>query len=536
MAGEELLIKYGNAYWRYVAASKTYETSIKRGPKGTPEDFAKIAELNAAVVESDVEKSLADAILESADQDSVYVGMLSSPPVGTIVRNGLLWNLSGDQLFVPNDPIIRTRILAHCHNDPTGAHIIRDKTLAAVQQRFRWGGLTSDVELYVSTCDLCQRNKLSQRLTPGALMPLPIPDHPCREWTNDMVTGIPTTRRGNDAIQVYVERLCKIKHFVACKKSDGAKDMAAMFVNTVVRQHGVPDVIISDRDPRFTGHYYTELTRLIGTEVRMSTARHPQSDGQSEREIKTLVTSLRSYCNDHQDDWDDYLDMLELGFNSAVQSSTQMSPYELLYGMKPRLPIDVAISSLSPINPAAADRAGRMQGAMAVARRNLATAQANQVRNARRRVAAFVVGESVMLSTDGISIVGVGNKLTARYVGPFKIVKIVNANAYTIELPPQLRALHPTFDIDKLKKYHVTTKFGTRPRQFFRPPPSVLADSNGDTTWEVERIMAQRYTGRRTQYLVRWKGYPVEESTWQSRADLEGASDALQDWDDRQLA
>ena len=133
-------------------------------------------------------------------------------------------------------------------------------------------------------------------------MPLPLPDHPCEEWTNDAVTGLPKTRRGNDAIQVFVERRCKVKHFAATRKSDGAKEAADCLVHTVIRAHGVPLVLISDRDPRFTAKYYDELTRLIGVDLRMSTARHPQTDGQSEREIQTMITALRAYCNDHQDD------------------------------------------------------------------------------------------------------------------------------------------------------------------------------------------------------------------------------------------
>ena len=94
---------------------------------------------------------------------------------------------------------------------------------------------------------------------------------------------------------MYVERLSKLKHFVACRKSDGAKEMAITLVHTVVRAHGVPLRIVSDRDPRFTAPYYSELTKLIGAKVAMSTARHPQSDGQSEREIRTLTAALRAY-------------------------------------------------------------------------------------------------------------------------------------------------------------------------------------------------------------------------------------------------
>jgi transposase InsO family protein len=371
-------------------------------------------------------------------------------------------------------------------------------------------------------------------------MPLPLPERPCQEWTQDAVTGLPKTKRGHDAMQVYVERFCKLKHFAATHSTDGADAIARSFVHTVVRPHGVPESIVSDRDPRFTASFYEELTKLLGTDLHMSTARHPQSDGQSEREIRTLITALRAFCNDHQNDWDDYLDMLELGFNSTIQSSTQRSPHELLYGSKPRLPIDVALAPIVPHNPAALDRATRMQEALKFARSQLLDAQERQAVNANRhrRPDAFAVGDRVLLSTEGLTLRDFGNKLCSRFIGPFPITAVVNANAYTLALPPQLRALHPTFNIEKLKRYRDgRAAFPDRPLPHPRPPPIAPADSNGDAVWEVERVTAKRKAGRGVQYLVSWKGYPAEESTWQSRSSLlPGAADALADFEGSQLA
>ena len=274
----------------------------------------------------------------------------------------------------------------------------------------------------------------------------------------------------------------------------------------------------------------------------MSTARHAQTDGQSEREIRTLVTALRAFCNDHQNDWDDYLDMLELGFNSAIQASTQKSPFELLYGMKPRLPIDVALAPIAPKNPAAILRAERMQQALTFAREHLLTAQERQVRNAdrHRRQAAFAVGDFVLLSTEGLQLRQGSNKLCSRFVGPFKVIEVVNANAYKLDLPPQLQALHPTFNIEKLKPYRDgRALFPDRPQRFDRPPPEVDADSNGDEQFVVERIIAQRRARDRRrgfEYLVAWKGYPPEENTWECRRALADAPDALADFEHSQRA
>jgi len=527
LKGEEILVKYGVGYWRF-SRSK----SMKQDRRGML--------LAQAIADSSL-SSLTEAMLAAALKDDAYQQRMKDKlEVGfTVMRahNGeLLYD--GDRLVIPADQELKTRILAECHDSVTGAHFGRDKTLEAVKSRFSWKGLSTDVDRYVSTCDSCQRNKPSQQLTPGPLMPLPIPEKPCQDWTTDMVSGLPRTKRGNDAIQVYVERLCKLKHFSAVKTTVSAGAIAQDFVHTVVRAHGVPERVISDRDPRFTATFYAELARLLGVnQLAMSTARHAKTDGQSEREIRTLITALRAYCNEHQDDWDDYLDMLELGFNSSIQASTQSSPFELLYGTKPRLPIDVALASVAPKNPAAIDRAQRMHSALIFAQSKLLTAQQRQAANANRhlREASFAIGDAVLLSTEGLQMRSGTNKLCSRYVGPFEVIEVVNANAYKLKLPPQLQALHPTFNIEKLKPYrNGRLLFPTRPQVYDRPPPEAEADSNGDSVFIVERILAQRKHGRSTQYLVSWKGYPPEENTWESRAALSTAPDALAEFEQNQ--
>ena len=269
----------------------------------------------------------------------------------------------------------------------------------------------------------------------------------------------------------------------------------------------------------------------------MSTARHPQSDGQSEREIQTLITALRAFCNKHQDDWDEYLDMLELGFNCTVQASTQRSPYAMLNGTEPRLPIDVALIPFEPQNPAALTRAERNQEALTYGRTCLLSAQERQAYNAdrHRRAASFAVGDAVLLSTEGLQLKQHGNKLCSPYIGPFEVTAVVNANAYTLKMPPQLQALHPTFNIEKLKRYSDgRSLFPTRPLAYARPPPEAEKDSNGDALWVVSHIVAARTFGRKKQCLVAWEGYPPEDWSWQDRSSLAGASEALAEFDRRQ--
>jgi transposase InsO family protein len=491
------------------------------GVVARPTPAVTVASLTVARPQS----KLTELVVAAARNSAAYQLLVASPPAGTSVVQGVLFE--GDQLVVPNNPELRTTILAASHDDVTGAHFGRDKTLASVRRRFTWDGLASDVERYVTSCDSCQRNKPSQQLTPGLLMPLPIPERPATHWTQDAVTGLPKTKRGHDAIQVYVERFCKVKYFQPSRSTDGAAELASNFVRRVVAQHGVPESVVSDRDPRITAGYYAELSRLMGTKLSMSTAQHPQTDGQSEREIRTLITALRSFCNDHQDDWDDILPMLELGFNTSVQASTQRSPYELLYGQQPRTPLDVAVDPLLPRVPAAKERADRLREGFELARGKLALAQQRQARNAdrHRRLVQLEVGDLVLLSTEGLQLRGHHSKLCSRYVGPFAVTEVVNANAIRLALPPQMQALHPVFNISRLKPYvSSSASFATRPQRYDRPPPEAQADSNGEALWQVDRVLACKKVGRGKRYLVAWKGYPPEENTWEPHASISHTS------------
>jgi hypothetical protein len=357
----------------------------------------------------------------------------------------------------------------------------------------------------------------------------------------DLITNLPRSRNGNDAIVVFVCRLTKMVHYVATTTNVTAPQLATIFMREVVRLHGVPQAILSDRDPRFTAHFWRAFWSQLGTTLTMSTAYHPQTDGQTERANRTLEEMLRSRINFAQTDWDEHLSIAELAVNNAQQASTGFSPFYLNYGKEVELPLDRAIAELRPTNnPEAAARIRSLHADLARAHENLERAQQRQARyaNQHRRDVTFQVGDQVLLSTEHLKMLGSERrtpKFTFRYLGPFKVKRVVNANSYELDLPPTMK-IHPTLNIDRLKPYRDgRLAFPNRAQPENRPPPEATLE-NGAALFEVESILAKMGEGARTKYLVKWLGYPNWESTWEPAASLRDAADAVAEYEEQLAA
>lgn len=445
-----------------------------------------------------------------------------------------------NRLVLPNDSVLRTRIMQECHDSPLGGHLGKDKTIEQVKRRVYWSGMDADIIKYVTSCDACQRNKPSQQAKMGQLMSLPIPTYPWQQVSMDLITALPRSRSGHDAIVVFVCKLTKQVHFAATVTNVTAPQLAQLTLHEVVRLHGVPQSILSDRDPRFTAHFWRAFWSQLGTTLTMSTAYHPQTDGQTERANRTLEEMLRSRINFQQNDWDEHLDMAELATNNAIHASTGFTPFYLNHGRDAKLPLDHAIAELLPTNnPEAADRITRLQSDLHRARANIETAQHRQARylDPRRRDVTFHVGDKVLLSTEHLKMTGVAGtrspKFTYKYIGPFTIKRKVNDNAYELDLPRQLQ-IHPVLNISRLKQYHdPSDSFPSRPQPDHRPPADSIRE-DGAELFEVESIIAKRGSNRRVEYLVKWLGYPNWESTWEKSSSLlPDAEEAVAEYESR---
>ncbi|KAI4304520.1 hypothetical protein MLD38_040016 [Melastoma candidum] len=189
-----------------------------------------------------------------------------------------------------------------------------------------------DVAQYVSRCLTCQRVKIEHRRSGGELQPLPIPEWKWDEIAMDFVTNLPRTVQGFDSVWVIVDRLTKSAHFIPISVTYSVAKLAKLYVKEVIRLHGVPSVIVSDRDARFTSRFWSNIQRSLGTRLNMSTAFHPQTDGQTERIIQILEDMLRACALDLEGSWVDQLPLVEFSYNNSYQQSIQMAPFEALYG------------------------------------------------------------------------------------------------------------------------------------------------------------------------------------------------------------
>jgi len=338
-------------------------------------------------------------------------------------------------------------------------------------------------------------------------------------------------------------KFSKLRHYAACKTAISAPQLARLFLSTVVRHHGMPERIISDRDPRFTAHFWRAFWTSMGSTLDMGAAYHPESDGQTENANKTLEIMLRSVIDFTQNDWDEHLAAAELAFNNSKNETTGFTPFYLVYGREARMPIDLALAPLTKAadNPTAAEATARWRAALQQASDNTNQQQRRQKTYAdrTRREAHFAVGDRVLLSTQHIKLIGErkrARKLTERYIGPYRVKRVVNANAYELELPASLK-IHPVINISHLKEYRNGVQlFPHRPVRLTRPAPEAI-DDNGAPEWLVDRLLDHRKVKRGArlidQYLVEWKGYPISEATWEPIENLTGSIELVTEFNEQ---
>ncbi|GKA12147.1 putative reverse transcriptase domain-containing protein [Tanacetum coccineum] len=359
------------------------------------------------------------------------------------------------RIWLPLFGGLRDLIMHESHKSKYSIHPGSDKMYQDLKKLYWWPNMKAEIATYVSKCLTCAKVKAEHQKPSGLLQQPEIPEWKWEKITMDFVSGLPRTPSGYDSIWVIVDRLTKSAHFLPMKKTDSIEKLAQLYLKEIICKHGVPTSIISDRDSLFTSRFWKSLQEAMGTQLDMSTAYHPETDGQSERTIQTLEDMLRACVIDFGSSWDRHLPLVEFSYNNSYHASIKAAPFEALYGRKCRSPVcwsEVGESQLT--GPELVRETTEM---IVQIKNRLITARSRQKSYAdvRRKPMEFNVGDMVMLKVSpwkGVIRFGKRGKLSPRYVGPFKIIERIGPVAYRLELPEKLHGIHNTFHVSNLKK------------------------------------------------------------------------------------
>jgi hypothetical protein len=273
----------------------------------------------------------------------------------------------------------------------------------------------------------------------------------------DFVLGLPRTRRRVDSIFVVVDRFSKMAHFIACRKTSDASQISHLFFCEVVRIHGIPHSITSDRDSKLMSHFWRSVWRQMGTTLNFSTAYHPQTDGQTEVVNRSLGNMLRALAGDKPKQWDKVLSYAEFAFNRTPNRSTGFSPFEVVYGRVPSGVLELTpLPSLGKKNQHADDLVAELGMIHKLVQQRLCESNAKYkgASDQHRRHVVFEVGDYVwVVVTKDRFPAGEYNKLSKRKIGPCKVLRKINDNAYQLQLPSHLRT-SDVFNVQHLRPYH----------------------------------------------------------------------------------
>jgi hypothetical protein len=466
---------------------------------------------------------------------------------GIVKGAGLLYTEQGARVIIPRHQGLHTYLLGAAHDSTFGGHHGAAIMTKWLKERVHWAGMDSEVARYVAGCEQCQRNKPDNRGRQG--MPLAI-ETPARPWDvicMDFIGPLPRTAAGNNAAMVVIDKLTRYTYYLPLRTTSTAQDVFALLDRFVLSERGYPSKIISDRDSRFTSHFWEALWDGMGTTLKRSTAFHPQTDGSTERANRTLIEQLRGFVANDQSNWDTLLPQLQQATNDAVCQSTGFTPFFMNNGRVRRTLLDAELErdgvAQRGAYPGADALASRMKSAHEQARAQIEIAQAKNIADSSRgrREAVIQKGDKAWLSNRNMlmSDPGRARKLEPLYEGPYLVLEMCGSNAAKLQLPAGCK-LHPVFNLDLLKLY-VDGQISHPDRPVRDSRPAALAEEDPERggpvqnpVYEVEEVIGSRHSRGKRQYRVKWLGWPIEQSSWLPREELQDCAELVAAYEARQ--
>ena len=493
------------------------------------DDAVSDTDLTDADEKADVDESIADVLGRAYAMDEFTIGLRQALSDAEQqyeevslsefeYRDRRIWYRG--RTFVPDFEELRRRIIETTHDPPAAGHPGIAKTYELLRRSWFWPNVHEDVARYVRNCGTCRRAKAPRDKYHGLLKPL---EPPHRRWTHvtmDFIVDLPLSKTIDGAkarnILVVVDRLTKMRHLIPCD-SMTAKQTARLFYAYIWKHHGLPDHITSDRGTQFVAAFWKRLCALLRINASLSTAYHPETDGQTEIVNAVLEQSLRCFCNYLQDDWAQWLPTAEFSANNWDSSSTGLSPFYANTGQHPRTAAEppaltmVEGTTRVQLESQAADEfAQDMDRIEKALYEEIVYAQAVHEKQANRRrgpAPNYAVGDRVYLSARNMKTYRPSKKLDWKHLGPYVIAEKISPQAYRLELPDTMR-IHNVFHVNLLRPCPTDPL----PGQALAAPPPVYVDDIAE--YAVQDIVdSVEEPNGEVLYQVQWEGY--DELTWE---------------------
>lgn len=441
------------------------------------------------------------------------------------------------KLLIPDQKALKQELLSIYHTDPLAGHFGIGRTKELLRRKFYWKNLDNDVREYIADCTICKANITPRHKPYGKLESLPIPQGPFEELSMDFITGLPLVRHKEeevDAILVIVDRYTKYSLVFPVSSTINSAQLAHLFHNEVELKFGAPSGIVSDRGPVFTSQFWADLCYLSRIKRRLSTAFHPQTDGQTERMNQTLEQYLRCFVNEEQTNWPALLNTAQFAMNQARNATTGISPAEALLEYNPEFHLRIEDNSSQtgdkPLVPAAKQRLEKLEEVRKRLEKHYQQAVETHQKyyNQKHTPLHLKTRSLVGLSTKNLRFASKKRKLIPKYIGPFRVLGSVGKQAYRLQLPTKYDRLHNVFPVSLLEPWDTQNEDPT-----FLPMPDL---DDTDPEWEVEEVVGETTFSGEKHYLVKWEGWPSEYNQWIPEADMDNARESIKKYHKKEKA
>ena len=438
------------------------------------------------------------------------------------------------RLCVPSS--LRRHIIEEIHETMTGAaHGGFERTYGRIANGYFWPRMTRDIRAFVSTCSICQKIKHARHLPYGLLQPIPIPTQPFEVITMDFIGELPRSQH-YDSIFVLICKLTKYAFFIPCDTKLTEKCTAQLFFDKIVTHVGLPKQIISDRDTRWRNLFWKEVCEAMGSRRALTTAYHPQADGQTEILNQTIEVAIRAFINKNRNNWSTVLPYLAFAYNNSPHTATKYALAYLLYGFHPCAPFNFLTDEprIERANPYEFNSPEAQQFTEDITALRLAAKDALKLAqhrfedtyNKNHIFTTYEPGDQVLINIHSLQLPeskGPGAKFTRRFDGPFEVTEWVSPVTYQLRLPHSY-GIHPVLSIAHLEPFRADKENDRKDLERIREDPE---------EHEVEEIVEQRRERHRKRYRLmykcRWKNEGITDE-WIPESALCNAKEVLDAW------